>query len=175
MSDNGDFDDDPQDFDDTAYDDPEAYDPDADLNDGANEGDLDGGADGARAGGGGGSGSGTQRNGDAAGFSMTGENILHSHPPGMAPGVKQEGEGKPNTERMTTPYMTKYERARILGTRALQISMNAPVLVAVEGETDPLAIAQKELAEKRIPLTIRRYLPDGSFEDWQVSELIQQE
>lgn len=75
-------------------------------------------------------------------------------------------------DRTTTPYMTKYERARILGTRALQISMNAPVFVDLEGETDPLKIAMKELAEKKIPLVIRRYLPDGSFEDWSVEELI---
>ncbi|EJT99980.1 RNA polymerase Rpb6, partial [Dacryopinax primogenitus] len=76
-----------------------------------------------------------------------------------------------NKERITTPYMTKYERARILGTRALQLSMNAPALVNTEGETDPLQIAIKELAEKKIPLVIRRYLPDGSFEDWKVTEL----
>ena len=76
------------------------------------------------------------------------------------------------TDRTTTPYMTKYERARILGTRALQISMNAPVLVQLDGETDPLEIAGKELREKRIPFTIRRYLPDGSYEDWGVDELI---
>ncbi|KAK0549034.1 subunit common to RNA polymerases I, II, and III [Tilletia horrida] len=172
MSDNGDFDDDPQEFDDTAYDDPEAYDPDMDLQEEGNEGDLDGG-DGAR--GASGSNMVNGSGGGGAGFSMTGDNIVHSHPPGAASGVKVEGEGKPNAERQTTPYMTKYERARILGTRALQISMNAPVLVAVEGETDPLVIAQKELSEKRIPLTIRRYLPDGSYEDWSVSELIQQE
>lgn len=86
----------------------------------------------------------------------------------------------PNDKRTTTPYMTKYERARVLGTRALQIrygramygregsikltdddSMNAPVLVDVEGETDPLQIAIKELREKKIPLVVRRYLPDG--------------
>lgn len=78
----------------------------------------------------------------------------------------------PKDQRTTTPYMTKYERARILGTRALQISMNAPVFVDLEGETDPLRIAMKELAEKKIPLVIRRYLPDGSFEDWSVEELI---
>lgn len=78
----------------------------------------------------------------------------------------------PKEDRTTTPYMTKYERARILGTRALQISMNAPVFVDLEGETDPLKIAMKELAEKKIPLVIRRYLPDGSFEDWSVEELI---
>lgn len=40
--------------------------------------------------------------------------------------------------RKTTPYLTKYERARILGARALQISMNAPVMVTLDGETDPL-------------------------------------
>ena len=58
------------------------------------------------------------------------------------------------------------------GTRALQISMNAPVLVQLENETDPLEIAGKELREKRIPFTIRRYLPDGSYEYWGVDELI---
>ncbi|QSL64536.1 hypothetical protein MERGE_001837 [Pneumocystis wakefieldiae] len=68
--------------------------------------------------------------------------------------------------RVTTPYMTKYEKARILGTRSLQISMNAPVLVDLEGETDPLQIAMKELSQKKIPLLVRRYLPDGSYEDW---------
>ena len=41
---------------------------------------------------------------------------------------------------MTTPYMTKYERARVLGTRALQISLNAPVMVDLDGETDPLEV-----------------------------------
>ena len=75
--------------------------------------------------------------------------------------------------RRTTNYMTKYERARILGLRAQQISMGAPVTVRVEdGETDPLEIARKELREQKIPLTIRRFLPDGSYEDWDVSELI---
>lgn len=42
-------------------------------------------------------------------------------------------------------------------------SMNAPVLVDLEGETDPLQIAIKELAQKKIPLIIRRYLPDGWY------------
>ncbi|XP_022891056.1 DNA-directed RNA polymerases II, IV and V subunit 6A-like [Olea europaea var. sylvestris] len=56
-----------------------------------------------------------------------------------------EGEEKQEVEpverpRKTSKYMTKYERARILGTRALQISMNAPVMVELEGETDPLEV-----------------------------------
>lgn len=81
-------------------------------------------------------------------------------------------DAKDKTTRKTSKYMTKYERARILGTRALQISMNAPVMVELEGETDPLEIAMKELRERKIPFTIRRYLPDGSYEDWGVDELI---
>ena len=49
--------------------------------------------------------------------------------------------------------------------------MNAPLMVQIEGETDPLQIAMKELREKKIPLIIRRYLPDGSYEDWSIDEL----
>ena len=115
-------------------------------------------------------------------------------------GSEGGGEGGAATEnaladRVTTKYMTKcaappsaaleplapapadipragrYERARILGTRALQISMNAPVMVDLEGETDPLKIAIKELKEKKIPMLVRRYLPDNSYEDWSVDEL----
>ena len=112
------------------------------------------------------------------------------------------GEGPRGAQRMTTPYMTKvkffcqfrtscgealgakfkfslssifktqYERARVLGTRALQIAMCAPVMVELEGETDPLQIAMKELKQRKIPIIVRRYLPDGSFEDWGIDELI---
>ncbi|ETO27671.1 hypothetical protein RFI_09461 [Reticulomyxa filosa] len=62
---------------------------------------------------------------------------------------------KPEKPKITTAYMTKYEKARILGTRALQISMGAPVMVEIQGETDPLEIAAKELREKKIPMIIR--------------------
>ena len=50
--------------------------------------------------------------------------------------------------------------------------MCAPVMVELEGETDPLQIAMKELKQRKIPLVIRRYLPDGSYEDWGIDELI---
>merc|ERR1719472_675349 len=84
----------------------------------------------------------------------------------------QESGAVDKSKRATTRYMTKYERARVLGTRALQISMGAPVMVVLAGETDPLEIANKELQSKKIPLMVRRYLPDGSFEDWGVDELV---
>ncbi|GAM19634.1 hypothetical protein SAMD00019534_028090 [Acytostelium subglobosum LB1] len=91
------------------------------------------------------------------------------------PNAQQDGGelGKvPSHLRKTTRYMTKYERARLLGSRALQISMNAPIMVELEGETDPLQIAWKELRAKKIPLIIRRFLPNGGYEDWSVDELI---
>mgnify|MGYP002385451982 CR=1 FL=1 len=50
--------------------------------------------------------------------------------------------------------------------------MNAPIMVDHEGETDPLQIAIKELVNRKIPLIIRRYLPNGDFEDWTIDELI---
>ncbi|KAF8251646.1 RNA polymerase Rpb6 [Wilcoxina mikolae CBS 423.85] len=105
--------------------------------------------------------------------------FIASGDPAAAAAAAQQGGTKkledkkiPDDQRNTTPYMTKYERARLLGTRALQISMNAPVLVDTGGETDPLQIALKELQEKKIPLVVRRYLPDGYYEDWRCEELI---
>ncbi|KAI8006325.1 DNA-directed RNA polymerases II and V subunit 6B [Camellia lanceoleosa] len=92
--------------------------------------------------------------------------------PLLAENEEKQGQETGERLRKTSKYMTKYERARILGTRALQISMNAPVMVELEGETDPLEIAMKELRQRKIPFTIRRYLPDGSYEDWGVDELI---
>ncbi len=40
--------------------------------------------------------------------------------------------------------------------------MNAPVMVELDGEIDPLRIAQKELRAKKIPIIIRRYLPNNT-------------
>jgi len=49
----------------------------------------------------------------------------------------------------------------------------APIMVELDAaETDPLQIAGKELREKKVPMIIRRFLPDGSYEDWRIDELI---
>ena len=80
---------------------------------------------------------------------------------------------KPIKERETSRFLTKYERAKILGERAIQISNGAKVMVDVdEGVWDPMIIAEKELREKKIEYIVRRYLPDGSYEDWDLNELI---
>ena len=107
--------------------------------------------------------------GDDAGDESAGEDDFELLPSGSA-GLR--GERGENTTKITTQYMTKYERARILGTRALQIAMCAPVMVELDGETDPLQIATKELKARKIPIIIRRFLPDGSFEDWPIDQLI---
>ena len=68
------------------------------------------------------------------------------------------------------PILTRFEKARILGTRALQISMGAPVIdadVMAEGAdlSDPLLIATLELEKKLLPISVRRFLPDGRYQD----------
>jgi len=61
---------------------------------------------------------------------------------------------------------TKYERARILGARALQISMNAPLLIKIEKEDlekinyDALKIAEVELNSEILPISIKRPFPE---------------
>ncbi|KAL0229753.1 hypothetical protein PCE1_003317 [Barthelona sp. PCE] len=87
----------------------------------------------------------------------------------------QQMETVEEDKRITTPNLTKYEKSRVLGTRALQISMGAPILVEYttpSGEFfDPLKVAELELQQSVIPMVIRRYLPNGEYEDWKVSEL----
>ena len=51
----------------------------------------------------------------------------------------------PDSERITSNFMTKYERARILGSRALQISKNAPLMIDAGEESDPYKLAEMEL------------------------------
>ncbi|KAI9658525.1 MAG: DNA-directed RNA polymerases I II and III subunit RPABC2 [Alyxoria varia] len=67
----------------------------------------------------------------------------------------------PKEKRTTSPFLSKYERARVLGVRANQISHNAEILVDPQGEKDSLNLARMELEQRRLPLIVRRYLPDG--------------
>jgi len=72
----------------------------------------------------------------------------------------------------TIPYLTKYERARILGQRAKQINSGSPPFVKVpENVIDGYIIAELELKEKKIPFIIRRPLPNGGSEYWSIKDL----
>ncbi|KSW12695.1 DNA-directed RNA polymerase subunit K [Pyrodictium occultum] len=64
------------------------------------------------------------------------------------------------------PWLTRFERARVIGVRALQISMGAPVLIDLESEPEhvresPVLIAKKEVEAGILPLTIIRYTRRG--------------
>ena len=70
-----------------------------------------------------------------------------------------------NLVNVGPPKTTRFEKARIVGARALQISMGAPILVDAEENTTPIDIAVTELNAKILPITIRRPLPDSTFQD----------
>lgn len=72
----------------------------------------------------------------------------------------------------TIPYLTKYERAKILGQRAKQINSGATPFVKVdEGVIDGYIIAEMELIQKRIPFIIRRPIPGNKCEYWNLKDL----
>ena len=72
----------------------------------------------------------------------------------------------------TLPFVTKYERARILGERAKQINAGAKPLVKIDRDIiDGYLIALKEFEEKHIPFIIKRPLPNGGCEYWKCKDL----
>jgi len=74
------------------------------------------------------------------------------------------------------PKLTRFEKARIVGARSLQISMGAPILVEIsEGFSSPIDIALKELEIGILPITIRRTLPDGTCQDIPIKWLLEEQ
>ena len=70
----------------------------------------------------------------------------------------------------TLPILTKYEYTRVLGLRAKQINDGAPLFIET-ALVDGYLIAQLELRAKRLPFIIRRPLPNGDHEFWNVADL----
>jgi DNA-directed RNA polymerase I, II, and III subunit RPABC2 len=72
----------------------------------------------------------------------------------------------------TLPFITKYEKTRILGERASQLNSGAKALVEVDNDViDGYIIALKEFDEKKIPFIIKRPLPNGAVEYWKFEDL----
>jgi DNA-directed RNA polymerase I, II, and III subunit RPABC2 len=72
----------------------------------------------------------------------------------------------------TIPFLTKYEKARVLGQRAKQIESGARPFVKIsENIIDSYIIAELELREKKIPFIIRRPIPNGTCEYWHIRDL----
>jgi DNA-directed RNA polymerase I, II, and III subunit RPABC2 len=78
--------------------------------------------------------------------------------------------------RRTLPILSKYEKAKIIGIRAQQISMGSYIyLDNVQTLSNPLDVAKEELRQKRTPLLVRRNIVGKKgivFEDWRIEELI---
>jgi len=72
----------------------------------------------------------------------------------------------------TVPFITRYEYARVIGERAMQINAGAKPLIDVgEHIVDGYVIAVKEFEQKKIPFILKRPLPNGGCEYWKVSDL----
>jgi DNA-directed RNA polymerase I, II, and III subunit RPABC2 len=75
--------------------------------------------------------------------------------------------------RIGPQKITRFERARIIGARSLQVSLGAPILVSLpDSMSDPIDIALEELKEDALPMTLRRALPDKSHQDIVLSDLL---
>lgn len=72
---------------------------------------------------------------------------------------------------MATYTLTKYEKVRVLSTRATQLSLGAPPTVTIDDLTDALTIAEKELMEGVLPLKVIRSFPNGDVIEIPVSEM----
>ncbi|MEM2109038.1 MAG: DNA-directed RNA polymerase subunit K [Candidatus Odinarchaeota archaeon] len=70
------------------------------------------------------------------------------------------------------PVLTRYERSRIIGARALQISMGAPILIDYQGKLDPIQIAEEELNSLILPIMVTRVLPSGESQSIPIKVLM---
>ena len=64
------------------------------------------------------------------------------------------------------PTLTRFEKARIMGARALQLSLGAPIFIEIpKNATTSLEIAMEELKQRVIPIVIKRTLPNGDYQN----------
>lgn len=75
-------------------------------------------------------------------------------------------------DRITKNVMTIYEKTRLIGTRAKQISLGAKTLVKNPGTLTPRQLAETELMNDKFVWKIKRPLPNNTYEIWKTSELI---
>ena len=77
--------------------------------------------------------------------------------------IEVSGKGK---IQMGPPTLTRFEKARIVGARALQLSMGAPPFIEIPSSArTSLDIAMVELEKRAIPIVIRRRLPNGDYQN----------
>ena len=74
---------------------------------------------------------------------------------------------------VTYPFLTLYERTKVLSLRASQLARGSPPFIDVpEYLTDVYEVAKAELEAKRLPYIMKRPLPDGTYEYWRIADMM---
>lgn len=85
--------------------------------------------------------------------------------------INPGGEGKEG--HRSPPFLTVYEKTKVIGFRATQLANGAAAYVPVPSHvTSVEEIARMELDARRLPYIIKRPMPDGTFEYWRLSDLM---
>lgn len=93
--------------------------------------------------------------------------------PKLNPSVLPGGGDGNDPSHTTYPYITLYEKTKIIGVRANQLSQGAkPFINVPEYVTDVIQIARLEYEQKRLPFIIKRPLPNGKYEYWRLTDLM---
>ena len=75
-----------------------------------------------------------------------------------------------NKKKKTVPFLNKFEKARLLGVRIQQLSSGAEPKISTSGLNSIIEIVEEELKQRKIPLIIKRNLPNGESEEWKLEE-----
>ncbi|HZW84997.1 MAG TPA: DNA-directed RNA polymerase subunit K [Nitrososphaerales archaeon] len=94
----------------------------------------------------------------------------------MSPAKTTRKQKQPSLEgfevKIGPPKLTRFEKARIVGARSLQLAMGAPPFIPMEGAyRGPIEIASQELEADALPISIRRSLPNGLTQDIPIKAL----
>jgi len=82
--------------------------------------------------------------------------------------------GGKDPNHRSVPYLTTFERTKIIGFRSNQLAQGARPLIQVPDHiTDVMDIARLELEQKRLPFLLKRPMPDGEYEYWRLQDLVQ--
>lgn len=82
-------------------------------------------------------------------------------------------DGQIDPKHRSIPFLTQYEKTKVLGFRTNQLSLGARPYIAIPDHvSDIKEIARLELEARRLPFIIKRPMPDGTFEKWRLSDLL---
>lgn len=99
--------------------------------------------------------------------------LLNHHPEIWVDYTDAISEKLTKRKRICYPFLTQFEKTKVLSFRASQLAQGAKPYIAVPDEiTDVYTIVKMELKAKRLPFIIKRPLPDGDYEYWRLSELL---